>query len=105
MMKAMIRRDHGKSGESEKQVGAVPILRPRVLGRRTMTSCSALDHQEIPLHLRMGGGAVVATGSPPTHVAWEGVGVGCRREISRQIKTKLGLGQVAGKEQKQWVGK
>lgn len=96
MMKAMIlKREDSKSSESDKQLGAVPILGHRVLGRRTMTSCSELDHQETQLHLRMRGGAVVVTGSP-----WEGVGVGCRRENSRQIKTKLGLGQMAGKEQK-----
>lgn len=101
MMKAMIlKREDSKNSESDKQLGAVPILGHRVLGRRTMTSCSELDHQETQLHLRMRGGAVVVTGSP-----WEGVGVGCRRENSRQIKTKLGLGQMAGKEQKLGVGK
>lgn len=106
MMKAMIlRRDDNKSSESDKQLGAVPILGHRVLGRWTMTSCSELDHQETQLHLRMRGGAVVVTGSPPTRIAWEGVGVGCRRENSRQIKTKLGLGQMAGKEQKPGVRK
>lgn len=101
----MVRGNHGKSSESEKQLGAVPILRHGVLGKQTMTSCSELDHQETQVHLRMGGGAVVVMGSPPTHIVWEGVGVGGRRENSWQIKTKLGFGQVAGKEQKQWVGK
>lgn len=93
MMKAMIRRDNGKHGESEKQLGAVPILGHRVLGRRTITSCSELDHQETQVHLRMGGGAVVVLGYPFTRVAWEGVGVGCKWRTVGKLKPSWVVGK------------
>lgn len=49
---------------------------------------------------------VVVTRSPPTHVAWEGVGWDVEGRTVGKLEPSWVLGRKqASKEQKQWVGK